>query len=257
MKDKVRVKRQNLLSYLLDCSPESRRKILKRIEKGEVTVNNQKHLNPSAKIDPIKDVVKLKGKIMQPLPKGALLFYKPPEVVSTRKDPQNRRTVYDFLPSNFQHYDISGRLDYWSTGLMILTNDGEITQVLTHPRYHVEKEYLVKVSGYLEDKDCEKLKKGTLIDGKLVRFHATEIIERKDRCTWAKVVLKSGQNRVIRKAFDKLFHPVKKLCRTRIWYLTLGKLKPGQFRHLTLKEYEDLKRKALDLKHKIDAKVKK
>ncbi|MCS6893144.1 MAG: pseudouridine synthase [Deltaproteobacteria bacterium] len=234
-----------LLEYLTLSLEISRRKLVEKIQKGLITVNGKITTDFRKLIDPRKDLIRLKGRIIKSSNSGVIIFNKPPKVIVSRHDSLGRRTVYDYLPKKFRHYDPVGRLDYWSTGLLVFTNDGMLAELLSHPRYQVPKVYLVKVTGTLKNKDLRKLLNGLIIDGRKINFKEIQPLEtgkKSEADSWYKVTLTSGHNRVIRKAFEKIYYPVQKLKRIEVGPLRLGSLKPGEIRHLSERQYLELKK---------------
>lgn len=229
-----------LIKFLVASTGLPRRKLVELVVKKQVTVNGKIAESLNQQVNTLKDCVRVSGKIVKPVPLGVLLLYKPSKVVTTKSDPQGRKTVMDYVPKQFKSYDPVGRLDYWSTGLLVLTNDGDLAYRLTHPKFKVPKVYRVKVSGLLEKRDLRKLLKGVYINRKLVKFDDVVVLETKNDHTVARVKLTSGENQVIRRVFEKIYHPVQKLHRERVGPLTLGKMKPGEIKMLSETEYRRL-----------------
>ncbi|MCX7953176.1 MAG: rRNA pseudouridine synthase [Deltaproteobacteria bacterium] len=234
-------KKTPLLKFLLSCGVMSRRKLVKAVLDGKVTVNKSVVKTPDFPVNPSKDIVRYKDKILKQKPKGVAVFYKPAKVLTTLSDPLGRPTVADYLPKTLHGYFPVGRLDYWSTGLVVLTNDGDLAYHLLHPKFQVSKTYDVKVSGILEEKDLRKLRKGLIIDKKLIKFDEIKVIQQNGGNTWLRITLHSGENRVIRKCLEKIFHPVLKLKRVKMGPFSLKNLIPGELRVLPEKEYIKLK----------------
>ncbi|MCB0338009.1 MAG: rRNA pseudouridine synthase, partial [Bdellovibrionales bacterium] len=152
-----------LQKYLSESGVCSRRKAEQLIISGKVRVNGKREAQLGTKIDPDKDTVQVGKKILRPEPKGIILFHKPRQVVTTMFDPEGRRSISDYLTNRYQSYNPVGRLDYESTGLLVLTNDGQISEWLTHPRFGVEKTYLVKVAGHPSEKTLKRIKRGVML----------------------------------------------------------------------------------------------
>lgn len=233
-----------LQKFLAECGIGSRRTMEQFITEGRVRVNGQVVTKLGSKIDPEKDKIEVNRRRVQVAPKGIMLLNKPRGVVSTLSDPEGRRSVADFLTKHYRSYFPVGRLDWDSTGLMVLTNDGEIAERLMHPRYGFERVYHARVEGSVSEELLAKMQKGVrLADGPV---QASGMILRNDeKSTWVEVKIHEGRNRVVRRMFDKLGHPVMKLKRVVYGPFKLGNLQAGQVRVLTRKEYEDARRKVL------------
>ncbi len=235
---------KRLQKILSDFGIASRRKAEELIKEGRVTVNGEiAHLGQKA--DPEKDYIKVDGKLLiKPEPKAYYAFYKPRKVITSLIDPQGRPTIKNFLKGiKFRVYPV-GRLDYDSEGLLILTNDGELAYRIMHPSSKIEKTYLVKVDGIIEPETIEKLRKGIKIEGKLAVPVSVNFLRKLKANSWIKITLHEGRKRQIRKMLERVGHPVIRLIRISIDGVKLGELKPGQYRALTKKEVEELKKKA-------------
>lgn len=236
-----------LQKFLAECGVGSRRRMEQFITEGRVRVNGRVVTELGRKIDPDSDRVEVNRRVVHAAPKGIMLLNKPRGVVSTMSDPEGRRTVADFLTKHYQSYFPVGRLDWDSTGLMILTNDGEVAEKLMHPRYGFERVYHARVEGSLPLAVLEKLEKGVRLSDGLVKAHGS-ILRNDENTTWLEVRINEGRNRVVRRIFDKLGFPVMKLKRIVYGPFKLGRLQVGQIRVLNLKEYEDARRKVLSEK---------
>lgn len=234
----------------------SRRSADGLIAAGRVAVNGHP-ARPGDKVTP-QDELRLDGKTV-PWPGLAaqdpagkpradftyILLHKPIEVVSTAKDPQGRRTVLDLLPEDLRQNRLFpvGRLDYFSQGLLILSNDGDLTYRLTHPKWHLPKIYRVLVRGALTESALRVMRAGmTLSDGtELAPVRARELKTTPRGDTWLEMILGQGVNRQIRRMLQDLNLTILKLSRVQQGPLKLGELKPGQWRRLTQQEVEALK----------------
>lgn len=233
-----------LQKFLAECGVGSRRKMEQFIVEGRVRINGKVVTELGRKVDPEIDKVEVNRRPVHAAPKGIMLLNKPRGVVSTLSDPEGRRTVADYLTKHYRSYFPVGRLDWESTGLMVLTNDGEIAERLMHPRYGFERVYQARVEGSLSMETLSKLEKGVRLSDGVVQ--ASGMILRSDEnSTWVEVKIREGRNRVVRRVFEKLGHPVMKLKRTVYGPLKLGRLQVGQVRVLTQKEYEHARRKVL------------
>ena len=167
-----------------------------------------------------------------------IVLHKPAGFVSTRSDPHARDTIFDLLPATFSSlFDVRGRLDTQTEGLLILTNDGDLSQMLTHPRYKVEKEYEVTIDRAWDPTLKVKLLKGIILDGKRAQLGSLREISPRQ----LRVTLRQGLNRQIRRMFEAFGYQVKNLVRIRIGNLLLGDLPRGHWRPLTSSELASLR----------------
>jgi 23S rRNA pseudouridine2605 synthase len=232
---------ERLQKILSRAGVSSRRAAEKMIAEGRISVNKTVVVEPGTKADPGKDEIRLDGRLISlETERIYLMLHKPKGYVTTLSDPQGRPIVTDLLNGVASRVYPVGRLDYDSEGLLILSNDGEFAQRLQHPRYRVPKTYRVKVEGHLLKGELKALENGIdLPDG---RFAPTEIhLEKTNpRSTWLTLTLTDGRNRVIRRAFDSLGHPVARLVRVAVADITLASLPEGGWRLLTTREVERL-----------------
>lgn len=233
-----------LQKFLAECGVGSRRKMEEFILEGRIRVNGKVVNQLGAKVDPEVDRIEVNRIPVKTAPKGIMLLNKPRGVVSTLSDPEGRRTVAEFLTKHYRSYFPVGRLDWNSTGLMILTNDGEIAERLMHPRYGFERIYQARVEGTVSEETLGKVARGVKLSDGVVRANAS-IVRNQGDSTWLEVQIREGRNRVVRRLFDKLGHPVMKLKRTKYGPFKLGSLDVGQVRVLTLKEYQHARRKVM------------
>lgn len=173
------------------------------------------------------------------------LLHKPVGVVSTLKDPQGRPTVRDLLRGVHERVFPVGRLDYHSAGLLLLTNDGELTERLLHPRYQLPRTYHAKVTGVLTPEALRALRSGVrLDDGSRTAPAGVQVLQVREKKTWLEITLREGRNREVRRMCEAVGYRVEKLIRIRFGPLELGNLLPGSYRPLTLTEVRSLKRAA-------------
>jgi pseudouridine synthase len=228
---------QKLLS---DWGIASRRKIEEFIAAGRVTINEQPLTEPGFKIDPNNlPIIKIDGKQIFKKRKSFSIyaFHKPVDVLTTLKDEFGRKTIKEFLPKGKRLYPV-GRLDLKSSGILIITDDGELTNRLLHPSYKVEKEYVVRIFGSsLTGPEKENFRKGVKLDDGMTA--PCKIFQKKDPQTYT-IILKEGRKRQIRKMFEKLERKVELLHRIRFGPVYLGNMKPGELRPLTKRETADL-----------------
>ena len=236
-----------LQKFLAECGTGSRRKMEQFIKEGRVRVNGQVVTELGRKIDPSVDQVEVNRRPVRAAPKGIVLLNKPRGVVSTLSDPEGRRTVSEFLTKNYASYFPVGRLDWDSTGLMILTNDGEMAERLMHPRFEFERVYEARVEGSVSEGVLDKLRSGMRLSDGFVQADV-EIMSSDANSTWVQVKIKEGRNRVVRRIFDKLGHSVMKLKRTVYGPFKIGRLQVGQVRVLTAKEFLHVRHKVMTFK---------
>lgn len=218
----------------------SRRQAEEWIRAGRVAVNGQTVREVALRVDPHKDEVTVDGKPLPRVPHRYLLYYKPPGVVTTRSDPHARRTVLQAIGPAAKGLHPVGRLDKASEGLLLLTNDGQVTLVLTHPRYQVEKTYWVWTECPLRREDWERLKRGVPLEDGWVHLRRVQRVATPEG--WAvEVVVAEGRKREIRRLFAALGHRVVRLRRVQMGPLRLGALQPGQWRWLSPREVNALK----------------
>ena len=219
----------------------SRRDAEKMILAGRVSVNNHVVKQLGSKADINKDEIRLDGMLIYvEFEKVYVMLNKPSGYVTTLRDPQNRPIVTDLLPTDVVRVFPAGRLDYDSQGLLLLTNDGDLAQKLIHPRFRIPKVYLVKIKGKLSISEFRLLQAGIdLEDGKF-QPEDLRVTKANEKSTWLAITLRSGKNRIIRRAFESLGHDVVELVRTRIGDLELGNLKTGAHRFLTKAEIQKL-----------------
>jgi 23S rRNA pseudouridine2605 synthase len=222
----------------------SRRASEQIILDGRVTVNGQVVRTLGAKADPAKDAIKVDGRrIKLDVQNRYIVLYKPKGYVTTRSDPEGRRTVMDLIGEGAYIYPV-GRLDYDSEGLLLMMTDGDLAAHLTHPSHEVEKVYEVIVTGTPDPAAIEKLRTGVFIDGRrtapaYVRVGTT--VKGPRPTTLLTITLHEGRNRQIRKMCSAVGLPVRDLRRIRMGAVGLGHLKPGQWRDLTPREVESLR----------------
>ena len=219
----------------------SRRKAEEYILNGKVKVNNQvvKTLGTKVSYD---DEITVLGKIINAKEdKEYYLLYKPSKTISSVKDELNRVTVVDLIPTKARIYPI-GRLDYDTTGLLLLTNDGELTNILSHPKNEIQKVYTAKVKGLITPEEFMKIKKGISIDNRIVKTTYLKIKKQnKDtNTTTITIGIIEGRNHIIKKLFASINHDVLKLKRDTYAFLDLKGLKIGEYRSLTIKEVKKL-----------------
>jgi len=227
-----------LVKYLAQSGIASRRKVVQAIKDGLVTVNGEIITEPWFNVTD-KDTIKYENRIVKPVSKYIyILLNKPVGYITTVSDPQGRPTVLDLVKKyNKQRIYPVGRLDKDTSGVLLLTNDGQLTQKLAHPRYNVKKVYQVLLDRPFSQEDAEKLKKGVRLQDGVTKIDSVSWNKRKVR-----VALHSGKNRVVRRLFAKLGYHILKLDRIEFAGLKKKGIVPGAFRLLTKKEVESIKR---------------
>jgi 23S rRNA pseudouridine2605 synthase len=221
--------------FLAAAGLGSRRHCDELIAAGRVTINGQACIDFSAQ-PTARDHVKVDGKLVHVDLPFTILLHKPVGFVSTKSDPHARDTIFDLLPAKFPRLFNVGRLDAQSEGLILLTNDGELAQRLTHPRYKIDKEYEVTLDRPWDPALAPKLLRGIFLDGQRAQIARLRSVGP----TRLRVILRQGINRQIRRMFDALRYDVKRLVRVRIGNLRLGDLPRGQWRALTKSELRAL-----------------
>jgi len=236
---------ERLQKILAGAGIASRRKAEEIITAGRVTVNGSVVTELGTKADPEHDEIVVDG---EPLRKSRRLLYfllnKPKGYVTTVSDPEGRATVMHLLPKDIERVYPVGRLDYGSEGLLLLTNDGALAQLLMKAGSHVPKTYLVKVSGRPGEKDIQRLRAGISIpleDGRRVKTSPAKIrLAENTPNPWYEVVLIEGRNRQIRRMFKEIGFDVEKIKRVQLGPLKLD-VEPGKYRSLTVREVAALK----------------
>ena len=224
-----------LNKYLASAGIGSRRACDAMVQQGEVVINGETCLSPGYRVQP-EDFIKVNGRRIEPLEIQSIVLHKPAGLVCTRSDENNRATIYELLPPRLHHLAHVGRLDLDSEGLLILSNDGELTQALTHPSHKIEKLYQVTTENAFENSILNQLEKGVFTEvGKARAVSVKRISSRR-----LEMVLNTGLKRQIRYMIQAVGHRVKRLVRLKIGELTLDTLKPGKWRVLGKSEREAL-----------------
>jgi pseudouridine synthase len=233
-----------LNKFLALAGVASRREADRMISERRVSVNGEVVDVLGTTIDDQADKIEVDGRRIKAFPPLAyMILNKPPGYLVTAKDPFHRPTIMDLLPPLKNRVFPVGRLDFDSEGLLLLTNDGDLAYRLMHPRFQVEKEYLVKVKPRPEPSVLAKLEKGIFLDGKKTAPAQIRMLPKAAKGSAALVVkIHEGRKRELRRMFETLGHRVFALKRLRLGSLHLGKLKKGQWRNLTPEEIRSLKR---------------
>jgi len=228
---------ERLQKIIARAGVASRRQAEELILAGKVRVNGRLVHELGVRADPQRDHIKVDGKLIRAQRLEYYALNKPRQVLSSVRDDKGRRVVVDLLSAKVRIYPV-GRLDYDSEGLMLLTNDGELSRQLTRAG-GVEKYYRIKVRGNPSRKQLNLLRRGIRLVGKRLEPCSIEILKEGNN-SWLAVRLKQGKNRQIRRMFGYIHHPVMRLRRVAIGSLSLGRLKPGESRRLSTREVRKL-----------------
>ena len=218
----------------------SRRKAEELILNGKVRVNGEVINTLGSKVS-YSDTIIINGVTLKLEPKEYVLLYKPRGVVSSAHDDKGRKTVVDIVESENRLYPV-GRLDYDTSGILLLTNDGELTNLLIHPSHEVEKVYVAKIDDIVIPSLVKSLEKGIIIDGKKTGRARVKIkkIDKKKKSSLIELMIYEGRNHQVKKMFEAIGYHVSKLKREKFASLTLDGLKSGEYRHLNIKEVKKL-----------------
>ena len=227
---------ERLQKYMASCGVASRRKCEEIILAGKVKINGVLVNEVGIKIDPSKDIVEYDGKIISKEEKKVYIMLNKPEgYISSVKDEKGRKTILDIVKVEERVYPI-GRLDYDSSGLLLLTNDGEIYNKIIHPRVEIIKKYIAVVKGEITEKDIKKFEIGIDIGGYITAPAQLKIISYDKEVSTIEIGIHEGKNRQIRKMCAALKHEVLSLKRIAIGEIMLGYLKRGEYRELSKEE---------------------
>lgn len=232
-----------LQKYMAQSGIASRRKSEEIILQGRVSVNGVIIKELGTKVDPKKDIVEVDGKRIELEKKKIyIMLNKPKGYVTTLEDKHSDKIVLDLIQEIEERIFPIGRLDMDTTGLLLLTNDGDLAYKLTHPSHEVPKKYIAEVEGIPNSKKLNRFRKGLKIDGKITSQAYVRILKKHRDTSVLEISIHEGRNRQVRKMCEYIRHPVIELKRIGIGDLRLGKLELGQWRYLTEKEIDYLKR---------------
>lgn len=224
----------------------SRRAAEKLIADGRVRVNGKVVTELGSRADPRKDKIEVDGKRLVREHPAYYLVHKPREMVTTLSDPEGRESLATILKHIPERVYPVGRLDYHTSGVLLVTNDGELTDALLHPKKKVPKIYAAKLKGFLDVPELDKLRNGVeLDDGYKTKPADVVVLREEQRNTWVRITLYEGKNRQIHRMADAIGHPVQRLVRLEFAGLTVDDLRPGEHRPLKQKELERLKKQFL------------
>ena len=231
-----------LQKYLASCGVASRRTAEKLIAEGHVTVDDRKITEMGVQVED-GQVICVDGKRVRPeVEKHYIMYHKPAGEVTTVSDPEGRATVLD----RFRDYPVRlypvGRLDYDSEGLLLLTNDGDLTERMLHPSMEVDKTYLARVSNQVTPEEARQLERGVMVDGRRTARAKVRILSVQNLFTDMIITIHEGRNRQVRKMVEQIGHQVVMLRRIRFGPLKLGELPRGMWRPLTQEELDALKK---------------
>ena len=239
-----------LQKAIADSGYCSRRKAEEYIVNGKVLVNSKIVTELGTKVDE-KDEIIVDGNAIVNQDKEYYVFYKPRGVICSTNDEKGRKTVLDFFESNKRLYPV-GRLDYDTTGIIFLTNDGDFTNMILHPKNNIPKIYIAKLEGIIDGYSIKKIKSGVIIDGVKIIPDRVKLksTDKKSNTCIVEIIIHDGRNHEIKKIFETVNHNVIKLKRESIGFIDLTGLKSGEYRKLSIKEVKQLYAYANDLKRK-------
>ncbi|RWR15018.1 pseudouridine synthase [Siminovitchia fortis] len=233
---------ERLQKVIAQAGVASRRNAEKLIADGKVKVNGQVVTELGTKVA-VTDKIEVNGVPLVEEEKKYFLFYKPRGVISAVKDDKNRKVVTDYFAQIPERVYPVGRLDYDTSGLLLLSNDGEFTHLLTHPRHEIKKTYVAKVKGIPEREALKKLERGILLeDGKTAPAKVKlQTVDKRKNSAIVELTIHEGRNRQVRRMLEAIGHPVLKLKREQLAFLNLHGLNAGEYRELTPHEVKKLK----------------
>ncbi len=230
-----------LQKLLAQSGVASRRRCEELMLEGAVEVDGEVVTRLGTKVDPRTAVIRVEGRRLPPVsPHVYLVLNKPRGVVSTMADPEGRRCLGDLVADRPERLFHVGRLDTDTSGLIVLTNDGDFAHRLAHPSYEVDKTYVAEVEGRVERATIKRLLAGVRLEDGPVSVSACKVVGENDGRSIVELVIHEGRNRIVRRLLDHVGHPVRRLTRTRIGPVDLGRLRSGEMRDLTRSELGDL-----------------
>ncbi|MEP9383651.1 pseudouridine synthase [Nocardioides sp. KR10-350] len=236
--DEGRIRLQKLLAL---AGVASRRRSEELMLDGQVEVNGEVVTRLGTKVDPARDVIRVEGRRLPPISgKVYLALNKPRGVVSTMSDPEGRRALADLVADRPERLFHVGRLDTDTSGLILLTNDGDFAHRLAHPSYEVDKTYVAEVAGQVYPRTIKQLREGVTLDDGPVTVSRARVVEATKEKSIVELVIHEGRNRIVRRLLDHVGHPVRRLTRTRIGPVRLAGLASGEHRELTTEELGEL-----------------
>lgn len=241
---------ERLQKIMAQAGIASRRKCEELILEGKVQVNGETVTALGTKADPDEDIITVNGKPIKNEKKVYVMLNKPKGVITSASDPEGRKIVSDYLKGIKERVYPIGRLDYDTEGLLLLTNDGEFANLLSHPKYHVPKTYLATVKGVPHGTVLDKLRAGIMLEDGMTSPAEVEYkdVDPDNKQSVISITIHEGRNRQVRRMFEAISHPVIRLKRISFGDLLLQNLKRGVYRHLTPDEINTLRQMAVSAK---------
>jgi 23S rRNA pseudouridine2605 synthase len=229
-----------LHKYIANCGYSSRRHAELLIRAGRVKVNGRTVTEAGTAVKSGKDRVTINEDLVLPPERRTIMLHKPPGFITSTHDTHERLTVMDLLPRRMREEGVMpvGRLDQDTSGLLVLTNDGDLNHRITHPRYQIEKEYQVEVQGKPPAAGLRRIEEGIEIEGEVTAPARVSVLKHLGQATRLSVVISEGRKRQIKKMFEAIGHPVLLLARVRVGGLLLGELPCGEWRPIGPEEVE-------------------
>jgi len=231
---------ERLQKVMAHAGVASRRKCEEIISQGRVKVNGEVVTELGTKVSP-DDLIEVDGQVIFQEKKVYLLLNKPVGYITTVDDPRGRKTVLDLIKGVPQRIYPVGRLDYDTSGLLILTNDGDLTYALTHPSHMIDKTYRVEVQGHPSPKELARLEKGVLLDDGITAPARIENLQKRRDTTVFEITIYEGRNRQVRRMCEFIGYPVENLKRIKFAFIELNGLAEGKFRFLNKEEVNKLR----------------
>lgn len=233
---------ERLQKVLAAAGVASRRECEELIREGRIEVDRKVVTELGTRVDPRSQEIRVDGEALPRVKHVYFAVNKPEGVVSTSSDPAGRPRVIDLLPPDTPRVYCVGRLDITSEGLILVTNDGEMAQGLTHPKFGVEKIYRVQIAGRIEEADLKKLRRGVHLAEGFAHVKHARVKSRRKQSTILEMVLDEGRNREVRRVLARVGHKVQRLTRIAVGPVRLGELPPGAYRPLTKQEIASLQK---------------
>ncbi len=229
---------ERLQKVIAESGIASRRKAEELITKGLVKVNGEVITELGTKVSD-KDEIQVNNEIIEKEEKEYYLLNKPRGVVTTTSDDKGRKTVIDIIPTKVRLYPV-GRLDYDTTGVLLLTNDGEFTNILTHPNNEIDKVYIAKLKGIIKGEQIKQLENGVKLDDTVVKASRVKLkrVDQKSNTCMVQITIHEGKNHQVKRMFESVGYEVLKLKREKVAFFDLKNLQSGEFRKLTPKEVQ-------------------
>ncbi len=229
---------ERLQKVIAEAGIASRRKAEELIVSGKVKVNNKVVTKLGTKVNP-SDQIEVDNKIIEKENKEYYLLNKPRGVITSTSDDKNRKTVTELIETNCRIYSV-GRLDYDTTGALLLTNDGDFANIVMHPSNNMEKVYLAKLEGVIKGEQINKLKNGVTLDGKVIKASRVKLkkVDNNTNKSLVEITIHEGLNHQVKRMFESVGFRVDKLTRKKIGFFDVTDLKSGEYRRLTPKEIQ-------------------